>query len=366
MQFPLVSMEDEVQQLMELVSQLKADNERLRQERAASPGGSGGAASSAPPSQAPHAGMAAAVTERLVVVPRDRRCPMFNGRTGIGIAEWVEEVQACVRARHLGAADQALFIFDHLEGEAKEEIKFRSAAERADTGKVFTILKELYGCAQPYVTLQQPFFSRHQLEGETLHEFSLALMALMAQVKQCAPDGVPNADVLLRDQFIEHVLDCSLRRELKQFVRRQPTVTLLELRSEAIRWEREGLPGGARGRSASLPAAYGLQYRVQGHAQPPPNITPPGPGFSELMDLLKSQQEQLDRLTQTVASLQAPRPQGQISRNGPLICRSCQQPGPFARECDGVRAPYRRRVNSVAGLSSNAAWLISSPHPSEN
>ncbi|XP_036980065.1 ectodysplasin-A receptor-associated adapter protein isoform X2 [Acanthopagrus latus] len=34
--------------------------------------------------------------------------------------------------RHLGAADQALFIFDHLEGEAKEEIKFRSAAERGD------------------------------------------------------------------------------------------------------------------------------------------------------------------------------------------------------------------------------------------
>lgn len=85
--------------------------------------------------------------------------------------------------RHLGAADQALFIFDHLEGEAKEEIKFRSAAERGDASKVFAILEELHGCAQPYVTLQQAFFSRHQLEGETLHKFSLAHMALIAQVK---------------------------------------------------------------------------------------------------------------------------------------------------------------------------------------
>ena len=92
---------------------------------------------------------------------------------------------------------------------------------------MFTILRELYGCAQSYVTLQQAFFSRHQLEGETLQEFSLALMALMAQVEQHAPHGMPNADVLLRDQFIEHVLDSSLRRELKQLVRRQPTATFV-------------------------------------------------------------------------------------------------------------------------------------------
>ena len=38
-------MDEEVQQLKELVLQLKADNERLRQEHAASPGGPAGAAS---------------------------------------------------------------------------------------------------------------------------------------------------------------------------------------------------------------------------------------------------------------------------------------------------------------------------------
>lgn len=345
-------MEDEVQQLKELVLQLKADNERLRQERATS-------SSSVPAGHAPSAGVATAVTERLVVVPRDRKCPTFNGKTGIGIAEWVEEIQACVRARHLSVADQALFLFDHLEGEAKEEIKFRSSAERGDPARVLAILKELYGCAQSYVTLQQAFFSRHQLEGETLQEFSLALMALMAQVKQCAPDGMPNADALLRDQFVEHVLDSSLRRELKQLVRREPAVTLLELRSEAIRWEREGLPGGARGRSFSLPSAYGLQYGVQGHVQPTLKVASPEPGFSELMQLMKRQQEQLNQLTQTVASLQAPRPQGRTLRNGPLICRRCQRPGHFARECDGERVPSRPRANSVSGVNANTAELPS-------
>nr|XP_057932076.1 uncharacterized protein LOC131131402 [Doryrhamphus excisus] len=351
-------MEEEMQQLKELVLQLKADNERLRRECAASPGASSGASSG---SSAPATG---AVSERLVVIPRDRKCPIFNGKTGIGIVEWVEEVQACVRARHLSATDQASFLFDHLEGEAKEEIKFRSNEERRDPARVLAILKELYGCSQSYVTLQQAFFSRHQQEGETLQEFSLALMALMAQVEQHAPDRMPNAGVLLRDQFTEHVLDSSLRRELKQLVRRKPTITLLELRSEAIRWEREGLLGGARGRSSSLPVAYGLQYGVQGHRQPASQVAPQGPGLSEVMDLLKRQQEQLNHLAQTVASLRAPPLPGPVSRS--VVCRKCLQPGHFARECDRERAHPRRRANSSTDFDRNAALPSHSSQQSGN
>lgn len=78
---------------------------------------------------------------------------------------------------------------------------------------------------------------RRQLEGETLQEFSLALLGLFDILKQRSPYGISNADVVVRDQFIEYVLDNSLRRELKQLVRRQPAVTLLEVRGEAIRWE---------------------------------------------------------------------------------------------------------------------------------
>ncbi|KAI2653682.1 Retrovirus-related Pol polyprotein [Labeo rohita] len=51
---------------------------------------------------------------------------------------------------------------------------------------------------------------------------------------------------------------------LNNFVRRQPTATLLEVRSEAIRWEQEGMPGGVQARSQSVPLSYGIQYGVQG------------------------------------------------------------------------------------------------------
>lgn len=243
-----------------------------------------------------------------------------------------------MRARHLSASDQAFFLFDHLEGEAREEIKYRPSEERLDPAKIIEVLQELYGCAESYVALQEAFFSRRQHEGETLLEFSLALMGLMASVKQCAPGGIPNAEFLLRDQFVEHVLDGSLRRELKQFVRRQPTATLLEARSEAIRWEREGLPGGFRGRSNSVPAVFGAQCVVQGSRQL--GVGPPQTSaLHEMREMLKLQQEQLNQLTQSISRLQSSHQHSRAAFRGPIICRRCQQPGHIARECDGARVP---------------------------
>lgn len=371
-------MEEEMQQLRELVQQLKEDNDRLRQERVIPHANVDAAASTSAVADNvqsnPGAGMGAAATERLVVIPRDRKCPMFNGKTGLRVLEWVEEVQACMRARHLAVGDRALFIFDHLEGEAKEEIKYRSRAERADPDKILSILQELYGCTQSYMTLQQAFFSRQQQEGETLREFSLALMALMEQVKERAPDSMTNANILLRDQFVEHVLDSALRRELKQFVRQHPQASLLEARSVAIRWEQEGFPGGMRERSFSLPSAYGIQYRVHGHPHPAAQVhsrpaaqgSSQGSELTELKELLKQQQEQLNRLTQTVASLQNSSFSSRPQRNDPLICRRCQQPGHYARECDGERVPSRPRANSISAMPPGVTRPAQQPQPQGN
>lgn len=72
-------------------------------------------------------------------------------------------------------------------------------------------------------------------------------MTLLERVKQQLPNAIPNAEIVLHDQFVEYVADGALRWELKQLVRRQPASTLLEMRGETIRWEREGMPGSVRG-----------------------------------------------------------------------------------------------------------------------
>lgn len=328
----LAAMEEELQTLRDQVAQLEADNQRLRTQRTATPGSSVGT-SSAPPPPTP------SVTDRLVFIPRDRKCPMFMGRTGISVGEWVEEAQACMRARHLAPADQAFFLFDHLEGEAKEEIKFRSSEERGNPARIIAILKELYGCTESYVALQEAFFSRRQQEGETLQEFSLALLGLMEKVKSQAPGDIPNAEALLRDQFIEHVRDGSLRRDLKQYVRRNPGAALLEVRGEAIRWELEGLPASVRGRSNSVPSAFGLQYAM--HSSQRTEVTPTQTEVSDIKEMLRKQQEQLDLLTRSVALLQAAPPRSRSPCQGPIICQRCQQPGHIARNCEGVRVNQR-------------------------
>ena len=350
-----------MQELRELVAQLRTENDRIRQEQVSPLPGPSTATSASPPRVVPPTA-SAPLAERLIFMPRDRKCPTFRGRSGIGLAEWLEEVQACMRARHLSVPDQAFFLFDHLEGEAREEIKYRPSEVRSDPDRIIEVLQELYGCAESYVALQEAFFSRRQHEGETLLEFSLALMALMASVKRRAPGGMPNSEVLLRDQFVEHVLDGTLRRELKQFVRRQPTATLLEARSEAIRWEREGLPGGVRGRSHSVPAVFGAQCAVQGSSQI--SVGPPQSSeLREIREMLKLQQEQLNQLTQRISCLQGPQQPSRTAFRGPIICLRCQQPGHIARECDGVRAPARTQPSLPASQPSRPSRSV---QPSEN
>ncbi|KAK7921984.1 hypothetical protein WMY93_008886 [Mugilogobius chulae] len=339
-----LAMEDQLRELQEALDKLRAENESLRRASAEPSGSSAGPPSGTPEPAAPARGNSGA--DRLVFVPRDRRCPMFRGSTGISLGEWLDEAQACMRARHLSAADQAFFLFDHLEGEAREEIKYRSAEERSDPKQITAILQDLYGCTESYVALQEAFFSHRQQDGEMLLEFSLALMSLMEKVKQRAPNDIPNADDLLRDQFVEQVLDGALRRELKHYVRGKPGAKLLEVRGEAMRWEREGLPAGVRGRSNSVPSALGIQYAVHGDYRRTVN-PPPAAEVSEMKEMLRRQQEQLDQLMQSVAQLQAPRPpypRSHLNRNGPIICRRCQQPGHIARDCDWQRAPPRSQL----------------------
>ncbi|XP_031437692.1 uncharacterized protein LOC116223806 [Clupea harengus] len=269
----------------------------------------------------------------------ERKCPMFRGRVGMGIEEWVEEVNASIRTRHLGTLDQAYFIFDHLDGEAKDEIRYRTRAEREDPTKVLAILKELYGCSKSYVALQEDFFSRRQLDGESLHNFSHALLSLMNEVTQSSPVAVPNPDVLLRDTFVEHLLDFELRRELKRLVRQTPGLSMLEVRAEAVQWEREGRPCDfARGRSCSAPSLCAMQSSRAQQNSHPPQKNPVKSEMTELRALLLAQQEQINQLINSWAILQVPVRQARPGRSPSVVCRRCQRPGHYARDCDNDRA----------------------------
>lgn len=343
-------MTEELDELRELVRQLRADKEHLLQEQAPARATTSDSEPSRPNPNHAHS----VSSERLVYLPRERKCPVFRGRAGVGIDEWLEEVDACVRARHLGSLDEAYFMFDHLDGEAKDEIRYRPRADREDPDRISSILKELYGCSKSYVALQEEFFSRKQLDGETLQEYSHSLFSLMEKVKQVSPESVPQSDRLLRDQFVEHVIDSDLRRELKRLVRQTPVLSMLEVRAAAIRWECEGRPSEVtRGRSYSVPSICSMQYSRTQPSVPTPVITASSE-MAELRAMLLKQQEQINQLTSTLASWQGPAQPTRPSRPSPVICRRCQKSGHYARECDNERvfvqgpaAPAQTRPDSA-------------------
>lgn len=230
------AMANELQELRDLVQQLRAEKEQLLQDQETRAPLADLGLDSGSPVGTSHPTLTDSVsTEHLFYIPRERKCPVFRDRSGISVEDWVEKTRATLRTRNMSSVDQAYFIYDHLEGEAKDEIRYRPRAEREEPNKIFAVLEDLYGCSKSYVSLQQSFFSRKQQEGESLQEFSHALCCLMEKVEQCAPRGARIGPTLLSDQFVEHVYDPNLCRELKRLVRQYPDDKLLE----AISWERE-------------------------------------------------------------------------------------------------------------------------------
>ena len=390
----MTTTEEQLRELQEKMVQLMAQNEALRQQAAASivqssaPEPESGPSQGQPPQQPPDSAdvLSSPLVERVVYLPKDRRCPTFTGNGEVTIVDWIDEVKASLNTRRLSVSEQAHFLYDHLGGDAREEIKYRPEAVRRDPSRILSILQEQYGCVGSPIALLQSFHSRKQQEGETLREYANALFALMDNVVRHTPGGVPQSNTLLRDQFVEFVNDGNLSRALKETVRNHPNYDLHDIRDAAIRWEREGRPWEGRPRSNSLPSptSYSMQQRVQGRVETPfkpspltiddrssqqqtqsrPDVqlaqSPVATEVTELKELMKTQQQQMrEQQQQMREQLQQWRefsqtllargpPQWTPGPSGSFTCRRCRQPGHYAQDCDNERVTQDPRPNPPA------------------
>ena len=130
-----MSEEQELVRLKDELEQLKLENQRLKE----------------PPSRGNGTNGEGSQRREVVYIPRERKCPPFSGKPGPGsltIEDWLEEVDCSTRGRHMSDVDKALFMYDHLEGEARSEIKFRPRGEREDPSFITNVLKQNFILAQ--------------------------------------------------------------------------------------------------------------------------------------------------------------------------------------------------------------------------
>lgn len=366
------SLEAQVRALTDLVKQLQADNERLRGNQ---PSGDGGPSVTQPSSlTATTSASGQTATERLVCLPRERKCPRFSGKRSvdnISVEDWIEEVRRSLSARPGPPLDKALFVYDLLDGEAKREVKFSPSADRNDPEKIFTILKENFRCSKTLNTLYRQFYHRRQQESESVREYSHVLMELMEQIKD-RDDNLDNGDHVLRDQFVEGLRDDKLQGDLLDKISANGTLTFRDTRREALEWlNRRTQPSRARAYSCN-------SYEADANAV----TVGPTSEFAELKEGLRNHQVQLEAILSHLRqphakpnSAQRPssqRPQPRYTADGKPICLRCNKAGHIARVCRAVLpvepgpgpVPYSGSSGGVSGERDGE--VASSAKPQEN
>ena len=80
--------------------------------------------------------------------------------------------------------DCVQFIFDHMQKEANALVKFCIQLDRCSEDKVLQVLTDLYSPTDTLVQLQQQFYGRNQIPGESLQDSALALMEKLTDYSQ--------------------------------------------------------------------------------------------------------------------------------------------------------------------------------------
>ena len=255
-----------------------------------------------------------------VEVQSERHLAKFSGEGSV--AEWVQDATLALEDWTCSDKSKVRFLMNHMGGTARDEVRLRAEIDRDTPEKVFMILRAAFRSQKTTRQKLGEFFSRTQKQGESLHEFSLALLNLQGKAARA---GERVADKLLCQQFVEGITDDGLSRELSRLLDREPQLSLTKLREQAIRWNRREKP--SRG-PAAVREAEAVGALVQASATQEPY-------WKKEMRELK---EQVQQLTQLMAGRQgAGQPGSAGVGQQKKACFGCGSTDHMRRDCPNPR-----------------------------
>ena len=133
---------------------------------------------------------------QLLYVPRERKIRSFSGHEGdLGVQEFVADIQSLFRARSMSPEEQCDLILSHLEGSARHEVRYRPGeATRSPPQCILDILLDVFGEKRSVSQLQEQFYLRKQLDGETIRSYSAVLLELLEVLTRKVPRSVNDPD----------------------------------------------------------------------------------------------------------------------------------------------------------------------------
>lgn len=174
-----------------------------------------------------------------VYVSREKKLNKFSGRpikdSDLSVSDWIEDAR-----EHLSTiSDEKIkveFLLEHLNGAAKDELRVRQKHEKDTAEKILKLIQNIYDEVESVSQLQQRFFQRNQKSGESLEEYSLALMKIANQATKRDDSALGDKNNTLKERFIEGILDKQLKREVRRFYREHKEYSFLQFREEVLKW----------------------------------------------------------------------------------------------------------------------------------
>jgi hypothetical protein len=311
-----------------------------------------------------------------VVSIKGKTLRKFDGTEGvITFEEWRGEAVTALRKQDLQGEEGVNYLLSHLEGTARDEIRYTVTSERDTPDKVYQILQDAFGVRQTVTQLMDAFFAFRQSEKQSVLEYSHELMRLLGKVQKKSPARIPETDVMLRDQFAEKLRDPYLRRELKKRIRQNTALTFKEIREEAYDWEEDEQTPRKRASVQETEGISGIPEATVEIAKAGTGKGPEREGVNQkILSMMEMQQKTLTQMVEAMSGLSVMQSRGPRQVNESTVnntdtrrvrrCFRCRSTEHMVRNCpekkeetSGNRGPGRNQTPATGETSNSPAPL---------